>query len=85
MQDDFEVLDNGKLQPMTIFENEADPLTAVVMLDTSGSMTLALELVKDAAEQFLIRLMPEDKARSARSTTRFKFRRRRRSRTTATR
>ena len=30
------------------------------MLDTSGSMTLALDLVKAAAEQFLMRLMPDD-------------------------
>ena len=30
------------------------------MLDTSGSMTLALDLVKSAAEQFLLRLLPED-------------------------
>ena len=30
------------------------------MLDTSGSMTAALDLVKRAAEQFLIRLLPDD-------------------------
>ena len=30
------------------------------MLDSSGSMTLALDLVKAAAEQFLLRMMPED-------------------------
>ena len=33
------------------------------MLDTSGSMTLALDLVKLAAEEFLHRLLPEDKAK----------------------
>ena len=33
------------------------------MLDTSGSMTLILDRVKDAAEQFLIRLLPEDQGR----------------------
>jgi Ca-activated chloride channel family protein len=59
-QDDFEVYDNGKLQPLTQFDNKPLPITVVVMLDTSGSMTLALDLVKSAAEQFLIRLMPED-------------------------
>ena len=32
------------------------------MLDTSASMTANLELLKRAAEQFLIRLLPEDKA-----------------------
>jgi Ca-activated chloride channel family protein len=33
------------------------------MLDTSGSMTLALDLLRLAAEQFVIRLLPADKAR----------------------
>jgi Ca-activated chloride channel family protein len=60
IQDDFEVYDNGKLQTITSFDNKPLPITIVVMLDTSGSMTLALDLVKRAAEQFLIRLLPED-------------------------
>jgi Ca-activated chloride channel homolog len=63
IQEDFEILDNGKLQPITLFDNEVRPITAVVMLDTSGSMTLALDLVKKASEQFLIRLLPADRAR----------------------
>lgn len=60
VEDDFEVYDNGKLQTVTAFDNKPLPITVVVMLDTSGSMTLALDLVKSAAEQFLIRMMPED-------------------------
>ena len=60
VQDDFEIYDNGKLQTLTSFDNKPLPITVVVMLDTSGSMTLALDLVKSAAEQFLIRMMPED-------------------------
>ena len=40
-RDDFEVYDNGKLQTLTNFENQATPISVVVMLDTSGSMTLA--------------------------------------------
>ena len=39
------------------------PVTVVVMLDTSGSMTFNLDLLKLAAEQFVLRLLPEDKAR----------------------
>src|SRR6478735_4110382 len=58
VQDDFEVLDNNKPQKVTIFENKPTPITAIVMLDTSGSMTTALDLVKDGAEQFLLRLLP---------------------------
>ncbi len=63
MQEDFEVYDNGKLQTLTNFDNKAMPITAVVMLDTSGSMTLLMDLVKQAAEEFLIRMMPEDKGK----------------------
>jgi Ca-activated chloride channel family protein len=59
-QADFEVLDNGKPQPITIFENKPTPITTIVMLDTSGSMTTALDLVKQGAEQFLLRLLPDD-------------------------
>ena len=62
-QEDFEVYDNGKLQTLTTFVNEVTPFTAVVMLDTSGSMTLNLDFVKHAAEEFLIRLLPDDKAK----------------------
>jgi len=59
-EDDFEIYDNGKLQTMNLFDNKPQPISVVVMLDTSGSMTLALDLVKRAAEQFLIRLLPDD-------------------------
>jgi Ca-activated chloride channel homolog len=62
-QEDFEILDNSKPQSITLFDNEIRPITAVVMLDTSGSMTLALDLVKKASEQFLIRLLPDDRGR----------------------
>ncbi len=58
---DFEILDNDKVQALTLFESEVRPITVVVMLDTSASMTSAISLLKTAAEQFLIRLLPEDK------------------------
>jgi Ca-activated chloride channel family protein len=60
-REDFEVYDNGKLQTLTNFDNEPTPITVIVMLDTSGSMTLALDLVKDGAEAFLMRMLPMDK------------------------
>src|SRR4029453_19414423 len=62
-QEDFEVFDNLKPQTLTNFINEITPFTAIVMLDTSGSMTLNLDFVKQAAEEFLIRLLPDDKAK----------------------
>src|SRR5215218_21242 len=61
-QEDFTILDNGKPQSITFFEDEVRPFTAVVMLDFSGSMTANLDLLKRASEQFLIRLLPQDKA-----------------------
>jgi Ca-activated chloride channel family protein len=61
--DDFEVYDNGKLQTLTSFDNSPTPISVIVMLDTSGSMTLALDHVKAAAEQFLMRLLPTDEGR----------------------
>jgi len=63
MQDEFQVFDNEKPQPIVYFDNSIHPINVVVMLDTSGSMTLSIELLKQAAEQFMIRLLPEDKAR----------------------
>lgn len=62
-KDDFEVFDNDKLQPLVFFQNETQPITVVVMLDTSGSMTGSISLLRAAAEQFLIRLLPADKGR----------------------
>lgn len=62
-KEDFEILDDGKPQPLTIFLAEVQPVSVVVMLDTSGSMTFNLEFLKNAAEKFVIRLLPEDRAR----------------------
>src|ERR687892_2300524 len=62
-RDDFEVFDNDRPQTIIHFDNSVQPITVVMMLDTSGSMTLNIDLLKLAAEQFLIRLLPDDKAR----------------------
>ena len=63
VKEDFQVLDNTKPQEITLFDNAVRPITAVVMLDTSGSMTMNLDLMKQAAEQFVIRLLPDDQAK----------------------
>jgi Ca-activated chloride channel homolog len=62
-RDDFQILDNDKPQPTVLFENEVQPITVIVMLDTSASMTHELKTLRAASEQFLIRLLPEDKGR----------------------
>ena len=61
-REDFEILDNNVRQELVVFENQTQPITAIVMLDSSGSMTNSLKLVYAGAEQFLIRLLPQDKA-----------------------
>jgi VWFA-related protein len=62
-KDDFEVFDNGKLQPLTVFENEVQQITIVVMLDHSGSMKENYPLVAAGASEFVRKLLPNDKAR----------------------
>ncbi len=62
LKDDFTVLDNDKPQELLVFQSENQPITVVVMLDTSGSMTGSIALLKAAAEQFVTRLLPDDKA-----------------------
>lgn len=62
-EQDFEIYDNGVKRPLALFKSDIQPITVVIMLDTSGSMTLDLDFLKDAAEGFILRLLPEDKAR----------------------
>jgi Ca-activated chloride channel family protein len=61
-QDQFEIFDNDKPQEITFFQNDVQPFTAVVMMDYSASMTANLDRLQAAAEQFLLRMLPEDKA-----------------------
>jgi VWFA-related protein len=60
-RDQFAVFDDGKPQEITFFQNETQPFTVVVMLDFSASMTANLDLLKAATEQFLIRMLPDDR------------------------
>src|SRR5204862_7069406 len=59
----FSVDDNGKRQELTVFANDIQPITVVMMLDRSGSMRSNFRLVAKAAEQFVTDLLPADKAR----------------------
>jgi Ca-activated chloride channel family protein len=60
-KEEFTILDNGKPQEITFFQNEVTPFTVVVMMDYSASMTANLELLEAAAEQFVLRMLPADK------------------------
>ena len=57
----FTILDNGRPQDITVFGNGVEPFTIVVMLDFSASMTAHLDLLKTATEQFILRMLPEDR------------------------
>ena len=60
-QDEFTILDNGMPQEIVFFQNDVQPFTVVVMMDYSASMTANLDRLQAAAEQFLLRMLPEDK------------------------
>jgi Ca-activated chloride channel family protein len=62
-RDDFEVLDNGKVQPISQFITDVQPLSVVVMLDGSGSMLANFNTVIEGANNFIVRMMPGDRAR----------------------
>lgn len=62
-QSDFEIRDDGKPQPITLFDNTPQPVRLVVMLDVSGSMEGNLPLLRAAADQLFARLRPDDVVR----------------------
>src|SRR5436305_1066111 len=62
-RDAFSILDNGKRQELTLFANEIQPITVVILLDRSGSMKSNFTLVQQAAGQFVDVMRPADKAR----------------------
>jgi Ca-activated chloride channel family protein len=62
-KDQFEVRDDGKPQPLTLFDNTPQPIRLIVMLDVSGSMEGNLPLLREASAQLFTQLRPDDLAR----------------------
>jgi len=62
-KDDFEIRDEGKPQPITLFDITPQPIRLIVLLDVSGSMEGNLPLLRAASEQLFARLRPDDLAR----------------------
>jgi Ca-activated chloride channel family protein len=62
-RDDFAIDDNGKRQVLTLFSNDTQPITVVMLLDRSGSMVPNFDLEEQAAEAFVRAMGPADKAR----------------------
>jgi Ca-activated chloride channel homolog len=59
-KEDFQVFDNGRAQPITLFDNSPQPIRLIVLLDVSGSMSGNVRLVQLACEQLFKHLGPED-------------------------
>jgi Ca-activated chloride channel homolog len=59
-RDNFEIRDEGRPQPITVFDNSPQPIRLIVMLDVSGSMEGNLPLLRAASEQLVARLRPDD-------------------------
>jgi Ca-activated chloride channel homolog len=62
-REDFVLLDNGRQQPVAVFDNAPQPIRLVVMLDVSGSMYGNLQLLRSATAELIARLRPDDKVR----------------------
>ena len=62
-RDEFAVDDNGTRQTLTLFANDIQPITLVMLLDRSGSMKPNFDLEAQAAEAFVHAMLPADKAR----------------------
>ncbi|MCC7043030.1 MAG: VWA domain-containing protein [Acidobacteria bacterium] len=62
-QSDFEIRDNGRPQPIAIFDSRPQPIQLVVMLDVSGSMLGNLQLLRESAARLFASLLPGDRVR----------------------
>lgn len=59
-QADFLLYDNNAAQPITYFQQEREPVTLLLVLDVSGSMTRYLEQMAAASRNALKNLKPGD-------------------------
>ena len=62
-REDFVLLDNGKPQTISVFDNSPQAIRLIVMLDVSGSMYGNLALLREASRQLFARLRPDDQVR----------------------
>ena len=62
-QEDFEVRDEGKAQPVTLFVNQPRAIRLIVLLDVSGSMLGNLPLLRSGTAELVKHLRADDVAR----------------------
>lgn len=59
-QEQFEVYEDGKLQKLAFFKAQETPFSAVILLDSSGSMEQQISIARSAAIKFLEKLRFDD-------------------------
>jgi Ca-activated chloride channel homolog len=59
-KDQFEIRDDGKPQPLALFDNSPQPIRLVEMLDVSGSMEGNLPILREASDALFERLRQDD-------------------------
>jgi len=62
-QNDFEIRDDGKAQPLALFDNSPRAIRLIVLIDVSGSMTGNVALLRQGTVELVKYLRPEDGAR----------------------
>ena len=62
-RDDFQVFDNGKLQPLTQFDHSPQPIRLITLIDISGSMAGNVPILRQACLQLIAHLTAGDLAR----------------------
>ncbi len=61
-KDQFEIRDDGKPQPIRVFESTTGGLSCALLLDTTGSMRDTLPALRNAARGLIDALRPNDSA-----------------------
>ncbi len=61
-QEEFEIFDNGREQPISFFSSASVPFSVVVMLDRSASMKPHESAIVEAGTAFINALQPDDQA-----------------------
>jgi Ca-activated chloride channel family protein len=60
-KEDFTIYEDGVAQELRVFSREVLPLRMIVLLDTSSSMRMKMEMAQDAAIEFVRSLKPGDR------------------------
>jgi Ca-activated chloride channel homolog len=59
----FQVFEDGRRVPTTLFSNDVQRITVAIMLDMSGSMTSEVLRVRESTQRFIDALAPGDRVR----------------------